>query len=175
METNLEAAAEIARQLRLRDLGGIIVVDFIDMKLMDNKKKLADAMEELMKTDRAKHAVLPISKFGLMQTTRQRMRPEMNINTSEVCPSCEGTGKVSSTLIFEDEIAKNLDYLVMQKHKGLTIAVHPIMYTYLTCGFISRRMKWSWRFKQKIKILADTSYSLTEFHFFDNTGEEIRL
>ncbi len=175
LETNLEAAAEIARQLRLRDLGGIIVVDFIDMKLMDNKKKLADAMEELMKTDRAKHSVLPISKFGLMQITRQRMRPEMNINTSEICPSCEGTGKVSSTLIFEDEIAKNLDYLVMQKHKGLTIAVHPIMFTYLTCGFISRRMKWSWRFKQKIKIIADTSYSLTEFHFFDNTGEEIRL
>ncbi len=175
LETNLEAAAEIARQLRLRDLGGIIVVDFIDMKLMDNKKKLADAMEELMKTDRAKHSVLPISKFGLMQITRQRMRPEMNINTSEICPSCEGTGKVSSTLIFEDEIAKNLDYLVMQKHKGLTIAVHPIMFTYLTCGFISRRMKWSWRFKQKIKIIADTNYSLTEFHFFDNTGEEIRL
>jgi len=175
LETNLEAAAEIARQLRLRDLGGIIVVDFIDMKLMDNKKKLADAMEELMKTDRAKHAVLPISKFGLMQITRQRMRPEMNINTSEVCPSCEGSGKVSSTLIFEDEILKNLEYLIMQKHKGLTIAVHPIMYTYLTCGFISRRMKWSWKFKQKIKILADTSYSLTEFHFFDNTGEAIRL
>lgn len=175
LETNLEAAAEIARQLRLRDLGGIIVVDFIDMKLMDNKKKLADAMEDLMKSDRAKHAVLPISKFGLMQLTRQRMRPEMNINTSELCPSCEGTGKVSSTLIFEDEIEKNLRYLIMQKHRGLTIAVHPIMHTYLTSGVFSRRLKWCWKFKQRIKVIADNGFSLTEFHFFDNTDEEIKL
>jgi ribonuclease G len=79
--------------MRLRDLGGIIIVDFIDMKLPDNKKKLADAMDQFMKVDRAKHAVLPITKFGLMQITRQRMKPEMNINTSEVCPSCDGTGK----------------------------------------------------------------------------------
>ena len=175
LETNLEAAAEIARQLRLRDLGGIIVVDFIDMKLMDNKKKLADAMEELMRNDRAKHAVLPITKFGLMQITRQRMKPEMNINTSEVCPSCDGTGKVSSTLIFEDEILKNLNYLIMQKHKGLKIVVHPIMNTYLTCGLLSRRLKWCFKFKQRIKIEADSNYSLTEFRFFDNTDEEIKL
>ena len=94
LQTNLEAAEEIARQLRLRDIGGIIVVDFIDLKLPDNRKKLQDAMEEFMKTDRAKHAVLPISKFGLMQITRQRMRPEVNINTSENCPSCGGTGKL---------------------------------------------------------------------------------
>src|SRR5690606_13745076 len=99
LETNLEAAEEIARQLRLRDLGGIIVVDFIDMKLMENKKKLADAMEMLMKKDRAKHAVLPISKFGLMQITRQRMKPEPNINTQELCPSCSGTGKISSAMV----------------------------------------------------------------------------
>jgi ribonuclease G len=175
LETNLEAAAEIARQLRLRDLGGIIVVDFIDMKLMENKKKLADAMEELMRTDRAKHSVLPITKFGLMQITRQRMKPEMNINTSELCPSCNGSGTVSSTLIMEDEIAKNLNYLIMQKHQGLTIIVHPIMHTYLTCGFPSRRLKWMWKYKQKIKVIADTSYHLTEFRFFDNTDEEIKL
>lgn len=175
LETNLEAAAEIARQLRLRDLGGIIVVDFIDMKLMENKKKLADAMEELMRTDRAKHSVLPITKFGLMQITRQRMKPEMNINTSELCPSCNGSGTVSSTLIMEDEIAKNLNYLIMQKHEGLTIVVHPIMHSYLTCGFPSRRLKWRWKYKQKIKIVADTNYHLTEFRFFDNTDEEIKL
>ena len=92
----------------LRDLGGIIVVDFIDMKLPENKRKLMEAMEEFMRPDRAKHAVLPISKFGLMQITRQRMKPEMNINTQEVCPSCNGTGKISSTLLLEDEIEKNL-------------------------------------------------------------------
>jgi ribonuclease G len=175
LETNLEAAEEIARQLRLRDLGGIIVVDFIDMKLMDNKKKLSDEMERFMQPDRAKHAVLPISKFGLMQVTRQRMKPEMNINTSEVCPSCDGTGKISSSLILEDEIAKNLNYLIMQKHKGLTIEVHPIVFTYLTSGFPSRRMKWSWKYKQSVKVKANSNHSLTEFKFYENNGEEIKL
>ena len=175
LETNLEAAEEIARQLRLRDLGGIIVVDFIDMKLMENKKRLADAMEQFMHTDRAKHAVLPISKFGLMQITRQRMKPEMNINTSEICPSCNGTGKISSTLILEDEIEKNLSYLIMQKHKGLTVMVNPILFTYLTSGFISKRRKWSWKYKQKIKVVSNTNYHLTEFHFFDDSDEEIKL
>ena len=175
LETNLEAAEEIARQLRLRDLGGIIVVDFIDMKLMENKKKLADEMDRFMHTDRAKHAVLPITKFGLMQITRQRMKPEMKINTSEVCPTCEGTGKVSSTLILEDEIAKNLSYLIMQKHTGLTVEVHPIVYTYLTSGFPSRRRKWSWKYKQKIKVRSNSNYALTEFRFFDDSGDEIKL
>jgi ribonuclease G len=175
LETNLEAAEEIARQLRLRDIGGIIVVDFIDMKLMENKKRLADAMEVYMKADRAKHAVLPISKFGLMQITRQRMKPEMNINTSEVCPSCNGTGKISSTLILEDEIEKNLSYLIMQKHKGLTVEVHPIVYAFLTKGFPSKRRKWSWKYKQKIKVKANSNYHLTEFHFIDDSDEEIKL
>jgi ribonuclease G len=145
------------------------------MKLMENKKRLADSMEELMRNDRAKHAVLPISKFGLMQITRQRMKPEMNINTSEVCPSCNGSGTISSTLIFEDEIAKNLNYLITQKHKGLTIAVHPIMYSYLTSGLISRRLKWIWKYKQNIKIISKSTYHLTEFTFFDSNEEEIKI
>lgn len=175
LQTNLEAADEIARQLRLRDLGGIIVVDFIDMKLPDNKKKLLEAMEAFMESDRAKHAVLPISKFGLMQITRQRMKPEITINTQEICPSCGGTGKIASTLILEDEIEKNLNYLVMQRHSGLTIMVHPIVHAYLTKGFPSKRLKWRWKYKQKIKIEPNTSYHLTEYHFFDNNEEEIKL
>ena len=175
LETNLEAAAEIARQLRLRDIGGIIVVDFIDMKLPENKKKLAEQMDLFMRKDRAKHAVLAISKFGLMQITRQRMKPETNINTMELCPSCGGTGKVSSTLVLEDEIEKNLSYLIMQKHKGLTIEVHPILYAYLTKGFPSKRMKWRIKFKERIKIQPNTNYHLTEFHFFDKSNEEIKL
>lgn len=175
LETNLEAAAEIARQLRLRDIGGIIVVDFIDMKLPENKRKLLDQMDVYMKTDRAKHAALAISKFGLMQITRQRMKPEMNINTMEVCPSCGGTGKISSTLILEDEIEKNLSYLIMQKHKGLTIEVHPILFAYLTKGFPSKRWKWRLKFKQKIAIRKNNNYYLTEFHFFDPNDEEIKI
>ena len=175
LQTNMEAAAEIARQLRLRDIGGIIVVDFIDMKLPENKRKLADAMEEFMKSDRAKHAILQISKFGLMQITRQRMRPEVSINTSELCPSCSGSGKVSSTLILEDEIEKNLSYLIMQKHKGLTLAVHPIIEAYLRKGLPSKRMKWGWKYKQKIKVRSNTNYHLTEYHFFDQQDEEIKM
>jgi ribonuclease G len=178
LETNLEAAAEISRQLRLRDLGGIIVVDFIDMKLPDNKRKLMEAMEEYMKPDRAKHAVLPISKFGLMQITRQRMKPEVNINTQEVCPSCAGTGKISSTLLLEDEIEKNLSYLVTHQHKDLTLVVNPIMYAYLTKGglfFRSQRWKWRWKYGQKISIKENTNYHLTEFHFFDKHEDEIKL
>lgn len=175
LQTNLEAAAEIARQLRLRDIGGIIVVDFIDMKLPENKRKLADAMEEFMKADRAKHAILQISKFGLMQITRQRMRPEVSINTSELCPSCSGSGKISSTLILEDEIEKNLSYLIMQNHRGLTLAVHPIIEAYLRKGLPSKRMKWSWKYKQKIKVRSNAGYHLTEYHFFDTQDEEIKM
>ncbi len=178
LETNLEAAAEIARQLRLRDLGGIIVVDFIDMKLPDNKRKLMEAMEEFMHTDRAKHAVLPITKFGLMQITRQRMKPEMNINTQEVCPTCNGTGKISSTLLLEDEIEKNISYLVTHQHKDLTLVVHPILFSYFTKGSLflrSKVWKWRWKYGQKIRIRENTNYHLTEFHFFDSHDEEIKL
>lgn len=175
LETNLEAAEEIARQLRLRDLGGIIVADFIDMKLPDNKRKLMEAMEGFMQADRAKHAVLPISKFGLMQITRQRMKPELSINTMEICPACNGTGKISSSIVLEDEIEKNLNYLISHKHTNLTIAVHPIMYAYLTKGLFSKKFKWSWKYKQRIHIKPNTNYHLTEFHFFDNHEDEIKL
>ncbi|MBE7173900.1 MAG: Rne/Rng family ribonuclease [Williamsia sp.] len=176
LETNLEAAEEISRQLRLRDLGGIIVVDFIDMKLPDNKRRLIDAMEEFMRPDRAKHAVLPISKFGLMQITRQRMKPELTINTQEICPSCMGTGKISSSLVLEDEIDKNLNYLITHKHTNLTLAVNPIMHAYLTKGWLfSQKSKWRWKYKQNIKIRPNTNYHLTEFHFFDNRDEEIKI
>ena len=177
LETNLEAAAEISRQLRLRDLGGIIVVDFIDMKLPDNKRKLMEAMEEFMRPDRAKHAVLPISKFGLMQITRQRMKPEMNINTQEVCPTCNGTGKISSTLLLEDEIETNLSYLLTHQHKDLTLVVNPILYAYFTKGgmFRSKIWKWKWKYGQKVTIRENTSYHLTQYQFFDKHQDEIKL
>jgi ribonuclease G len=176
METNLEAAEDIARQLRLRDIGGIIVVDFIDMKLPDNKRKLLEAMDGFMQTDRAKHAVLPISKFGLMQITRQRMKPEMNINTQEICPSCLGTGKIASTLILEDDIEKNLNYLITHQHKNLTVVVSPIVYAYLTKGWLwSKAAKWKRKFRQNVIVKADSNYHITEFRFFDRDGEEIKI
>ena len=177
IETNLEAAEEISRQLRLRDLGGIIVIDFIDMKLPENKRKLMEKMEEFMAPDRAKHAVLPVSKFGLMQVTRQRMKPEVNINTQEVCPSCSGTGKISSTLLLEDEIEKNINYIITHKHKNLTLSVHPIMYAFLSRGWFwsSIIAKWRRKYKQKIRLEKDSNIHLTEYKFFDQQGEEIKL
>jgi ribonuclease G len=177
LETNLEAAEEVARQLRLRDLGGIIVVDFIDMKLPENKRKLMEKMEEFMVSDRARHSVLPISKFGLMQITRQRMKPEVNINTQEVCPSCKGTGKISSTLLLEDEIEKNLGYLITHKHNPYKLIVHPIVYAYLTKGWFWQKKisKWKRKFGHTTNLEFDTSYHLTEFRFFDKNEEEIKL
>jgi len=175
LQTNLEAAEEIARQLRLRDLGGIIVVDFIDMKLPENKKKLADAMEGFMRTDRARHSILPISRFGLMQITRQRMKPEVDIKTDELCPSCGGSGKISSTLVLEDEIRKNLDYLITHGHKNLVLMVHPIMAAYLQKGFPSKRMQWSLKHKQWIKIQESNTLHLVDFKFLDQDHEEIKL
>ncbi len=176
LQTNLEAAEEIARQLRLRDIGGIIVVDFIDMKLPDNKRKLSEAMEGFMEGDRAKHAFLPISKFGLLQITRQRMKPEMNINTSEECPVCRGTGKITASLLLEDEIEKRLNYLVSHAHKHLTLFVHPIVYSHLTKGiFNSISRKWKRTYKTKLKIKENNSYHLVEFRFFDEHEEEIKF
>jgi ribonuclease G len=176
LETNLEAAEEIARQLRLRDIGGIIVIDFIDMKLPDNKRKVHDALEGFMKTDRAKHSVLPISKFGLSQVTRQRMRPEVNINTSETCPVCNGTGKITSTLLLEDEMEKRLYYLSTHGHKALTLTVHPILYSYLTKGIFSSIIKkWRKKFKVNVKAQPNTNYQLIEFRFFNEHEEEIKF
>src|SRR5687767_9183867 len=169
LETNLEAAEEVARQLRLRDLGGIIVVDFIDMKFPENKRKLMEKMEEFMNPDRAKHAVLPISKFGLMQVTRQRMKPEVNIQTQEVCPSCNGTGKISSTLLLEDEIEKNLSYLITHKNGNLKLVVHPILHAFLTKGWPwnTKMSQWKKKFGQKTRLEKDSNYHLTEYKFFD--------
>ena len=175
LQTNLEAAQEIARQLRLRDIGGIIVVDFIDMKLQENKKKLHEAMEEYMADDRARHSLLPISKFGLMQITRQRMKPEIDIKTDEECPACHGSGKISSSLLLEDEINKNLEYLLTNGHKNLTLVMHPIFYAYLTKGLPSIRMKWSIKYRQWVKLKADNNLHLTAFRFLDGHGEEIKL
>src|SRR5438045_1458762 len=152
----------------------MIVVYVIDMKIPDNNKKLIEAMERFMGPDRAKHAVLPISKFGLMQITRQRMKPEMNINTQEVCPTCNGTGKITSTIILEDDIEKNLTYLITHKHRNLTLTVHPIVYAYLTKGWIwSKAAKWKRKFSQSINVKSDNNFHLTEFKFFDSNQEEI--
>ncbi len=176
LQTNMEAAEEIARQLRLRDIGGIIVIDFIDMKLPDNRRKVQESLENFMKTDRARHSVLPISKFGLLQATRQRIRPEVNINTSEDCPACNGTGNITATLLLEDEMEKKLAYLTTHGHKNLQILVHPIIHSHLTKGIFNSIIKgWRKKYKIKLKSQASTISHLVEYKFLDEHLEEIKI
>lgn len=177
-KTNLEAAEEIARQMRLRDLGGIIIIDFIDMKLPDNRRKLHDEMCAFMANDRSRHTVLPISKFGLMQITRQRLRPEIKIVTSEMCPSCKGTGKIGPSILLTDDVENDLNFLITQGHKKLKLIAHPMLIAYIKQGGFFKSLQWKWFRKHKLwlELAADNSYALTEYHFFDkNIDEEIKL
>lgn len=175
LKTNLEAATEIARQMRLRDLGGIVVVDFIDMKLPEHKKQLFEAMYHLMTDDRARHTVLPLSKFGLMQITRQRLRPEIKIATSEACPTCGGTGKVGPTILLTDEIEKDINFLMNQGHRKLKLLTHPMLAAYLKQGeLLGKSFRWKWykKFKVWITIQTDNNLPVTVYRFIDKTTEE---
>lgn len=174
LSVNKEAAKEIARQLRLRDMGGIIVVDFIDMKKAENRKIIQDLMRDEMRSDRSKYTILPLSKFGLMQITRQRVRPEMNVATHETCPTCGGTGTITASIAVSEVIAQHVEHLVMkQNEKDLTILVHPFLFAYFTKGFPSIRMKWFFNFKTWIKLREDSSLGLTDFKFLNRNEDEI--
>jgi ribonuclease G len=176
LEVNMEAAAEIARQLRLRDMGGIIVVDFIDMQSTENKQQLYDRMKEVMANDRTKHNILPLSKFGLMQITRQRVRPEMHIVTDEQCPSCQGTGITRPTILFTDELERGLSYIVDKiKTKNVILNVHPFVAAYLKKGLFPLALKWNIKYKLSLKVQAITSYHMLEYHFYDHYDNEIDL
>ncbi len=176
LEVNMEAATEIARQLRLRDMGGIIVVDFIDMQTQENKQQLYDKVKEAMAGDRTKHNILPLSKFGLMQITRQRVRPEMNITTNEKCPSCQGTGETKPTILFTDELERELSFIVDKiKTRKVILNVHPFVASYLKKGLFPVFRKWNLKYKLSIKIQAVTSYYMLEYHFFDHSNNEIDL
>ena len=174
LQVNLAAAEVIARQLRLRDLGCIIVVDFIDMITTENRQMLFEKMKEAMSADRAKHNILPLSKFGLLQITRQRVRPEMNIETIESCPTCHGTGEIAPSVLFEKEIENALRY-VFKEHKfsKLTLRLHPYIAAYITKGIFSILRKWKLKFKCKIDVQAISSYSYFEYHIFDKYGDEV--
>jgi ribonuclease G len=178
LQVNIMAAKEIARQLRLRDMGGIIVIDFIDLHTSANKKELFDCIRSEMKHDRAKHTILPPSKFGLIQITRQRVRPELKIKTAEKCPSCDGTGEIKASILLIDDIKNNVRYILTeQNEKSVTIKVHPYIAAYLTKGlfYSSIRHKWQREMKRKIFIEPVTSYQLMEYHFFNRLGEEIKI
>jgi len=176
VEVNLEAAAEIARQLRLRDMGGIIVIDFIDMTEAKHRRLLFQKLKEEMAKDRAKHAILPPSKFGLVQITRQRVRPAMNLQIQEKCPVCNGTGEAKPSVLIIDEIENNLRYLnEEQNEKTLIIRVHPFVHAHLTAGFPSLRLKWVFRYRCNIKIKSLPSYHFLEYHFFNKNNDELKM
>jgi len=176
LQTNLESATEIARQLRLRDMGGIIVIDFIDMNMAANRRALFAHMKDQMSKDRAKHTILPPSKFGLVQITRQRVRPEMNIETQERCPVCNGTGEVTPSVLLIDEIENNLSYLFNeQNEKKLKLSVHPFVYAYIRSDFRHIQRKWYKQFGSWIPVEKEVSFHIMEYHIFNSIDEEIKL
>lgn len=176
LDVNLKAADEIARQLRLRDMGGIIVIDFIDMNTAEHRQALYDHMRQIMANDRARHNILPLSKFGLMQITRQRVRPVLDIPTQEECPSCLGKGTIQPSLLFTDTLDQKLDWLVnrlgVNKFK---MYVHPFVDAYIKKGLISLFSKWRRKYGRKFKIIPDESLAYLQYRVIDDEGKEIDL
>lgn len=176
LSVNLEAAREIARQLRLRDMGGIIVIDFIDMLSGENRQTLFDRVKELMNGDRAKHNILPLSKFGLMQITRQRVRPQMTITTDEKCPVCMGEGRIAPPILLTDEIERTLTAILDKvKTKKFVLQAHPFVAAYLREGLISRISRMNKKYSVSIKVVPIESYQFLEYQFLDRQGNEIDL
>jgi ribonuclease G len=174
LEVNLLAAEEIARQLRVRDMGGIIVIDFIDMHNSENKSMLFHKIQKLMENDRAKHNILPLTKFGLMQITRQRVRPELNIKNDETCPTCHGSGHISPSVVFDSQLKSQIAYFVSKADdKRLTVVVHPYVAAYLKKGLPSLRMKWAWQYKCQLTIKADQTFNYLESKIYNESGEKL--
>ncbi len=174
LATNVEAAEEIARVLQLRDMGGIVAIDFIDMHERENNKILFEKIKEYMKSDRAKHNILPPSKFGVVEITRQRVRPETDIITAETCPTCNGTGEVQATILFAEEIENNLNFLLADKKEAkITLLVHPYLEAFFKKGLISKQMKWFLKYKKWVSVRGITANNLLQYTFVNAKGEEI--
>lgn len=174
LDVNLRAADEIARQLRLRDMGGIIVVDFIDMNKAEHRQTLYDHMREVMANDRARHNILPLSKFGLMQITRQRVRPETHIDVRETCPACHGTGKVAPAVLLDDQIEKQIAYFVKEKkERFVKLRVSPVVAAFLRRGFPSLRLRWMFRYRCRLRIVENNNTGIVETRFFNRNDEEL--
>ena len=172
LEVNLISASEIARQLRLRDMGGIIVVDFIDMSNAENRKTLYNHLRDEMKDDKAKHKILPPSKFGLVQITRQRVRPERNIETKEENPNGSGD-EIEAPIKVVQKISQDMERLFKKGYKKMTLNTHPFIAAFLTKGFPSQRSKWFLEHKKWVKIQPRDAYTYLEYHFFDKNGDKI--
>ena len=176
IDVNTAAADEIARQLRLRDMGGIIVVDFIDMAEAANRQKLFEHMTKAMASDRAKHNILPLSKFGLMQITRQRVRPAMDVDTTESCPTCFGTGTIKPSILFTDNLEGKIDCLV-NKHnvKKFALHVHPYVAAFVNKGLYPLSMKWKLKYSMGMKVIPNQSLGFLEYKFIDSDKNELDM
>ncbi len=173
LEVNMEAAGEIARILRLRDMGGIVAIDFIDMHERENNHKLYEHLKNEMRRDRAKHSILPPSKFGVIEITRQRVKPVTDIDTSETCPCCKGSGNVEATVLIDEEIENNIRYLSENgKDKNVTLTLHPFVAAYFTKGLFSKRYHWKKKYKIKVKVQPLTTNHLLEYHFYSSKNNE---
>ena len=176
LDVNLGAADELARQLRLRDMGGIIVVDFIDMTLAEDRQKLYERMCENMKQDRARHNILPLSKFGLMQITRQRVRPATEVNVDETCPTCHGKGSIKSSFMFTDVLESKIDMLVNKLHiRSFTLHVHPYVMAYLNQGLWSIKRQWQMKYGLGVKVIPSQKLAFLQYEFYDRKGNEIDM
>jgi ribonuclease G len=174
LHVNLEATADIARLIRLRNMGGIIAIDYIDLKRSANRTLLYKTLQELMKNDKAKHTILPMNKFGIIQITRHRVRETTIIETTEACPTCKGTGKIKSAMLLQADIENMIEYLIdKQLEKGFYIAVHPFIHAYLTKGIFSKRWRWFRRFHRWIKIVRKPDFAVVEFKFYNSNDDEI--
>lgn len=175
-DVNMGAAEELARQLRLRDMGGIIVVDFIDMDNAEHRQKLYERMTELMRNDRAKHNILPLSKFGLMQITRQRVRPAIDVNVDEVCPTCMGKGTIKSSYLFTDTLEGKIDYVTNNLgKKRVRLYVHPYVNAYIRSGILSLYMKWQLRYGFGLKVIPSQKLGFLQYQITDEMGNEIHM
>lgn len=168
LDVNLGAADELARQLRLRDMGGIIVVDFIDMNLAEDRQILYERMCKNMQKDRARHNILPLSKFGLMQITRQRVRPAMDVNVEETCPTCFGKGNIKSSILFTDQLESKIDQLVNKIGvKKFYLHVHPYVAAYINQGFISLKRKWQIKYGMGVHVVSSQKMAFLQYEFYD--------
>ena len=176
LDVNLGAADELARQLRLRDMGGIIVVDFIDMNLAEDRQLLYERMCKNMQKDRARHNILPLSKFGLMQITRQRVRPAMDVNVEEICPTCFGKGKIKSSIIFTDQLESKIDRLVNKIGiKTFYLHVHPYVAAYINKGLVSLKRKWQMKYGLGVHIVPSQKLAFLQYEFYDNKRQFIDM
>lgn len=174
-QCNMLAADEIYHQLRLRDIGGIIIVDFIDMGSAEHRQLLFEHMKRLMKRDRARHNVLQLSKFGLMQITRQRVRPVVEVDVQEVCPTCGGKGRIQPSILFTDTLDEQIELYNHHFGRGLKLFVHPFVFAYANKGLFFRSLRFRWFYQYGVRLRADESLPLLEFRFVDRNGQTVEL